>query len=684
MEKAMKKLLLIIMLALMGNELMSQTFFVYDIETSSFPTLKAKFYATDSLGNRILNLSPSDIIVKEDGMERKVLSVSCPDPQPPKALSAVLVIDASGSMFGKNILMAKRAAIAWVEAIPLGKSECAITSFNTRNLFIQDFTTDRNRLDNQIIFITAGGGTDYNAAFTKPKAGGILVAKNGKNKRVIVMLTDGYPNFEPNTTNIVDLANENDITVYCVTLGNVNPPSLIEITSKTGGLLFTKITSEDQAKEVYLKILQIAQDSKPCTIEWQSEYPCRADSVAAEFTLTPADMKNELAYLSPADKTISLSVKPSSIKFINAVPGIQRDSTITVTANNDDFEVTNIISSNPQFQISPSAFTLNSGESKVLNVSFTPVDSGYVFSKFSFENDKCLNYFYCSGGFPGKKPSVQTLKLIHPNGGEVFVAGSDTVITWEGVLPEEPVKIEYSTDNGVNWIEIENKAANLSYKWHVPKTPSNQCLARVTAGLKYYGCDGSPLSICQQEWSPCNLDVDTYRNGDIIRYCETQGDWVDAANNKEGAWCYYDNDPANGDIYGKLYNWFAVTDPRGLAPQGWHIPTASEWSTLVSCVGGQAVAGGKLKSTGTIEGKDGYWLSPNLGAEDQYGFSGQPGGSCNYDGTFNSLGAQGLWWTANSSSIDYAQYFILYFDYAHTFFYTNWKANGLSVRCVRD
>ncbi|HRE59450.1 MAG TPA: formylglycine-generating enzyme family protein, partial [Candidatus Kapabacteria bacterium] len=96
----------------------------------------------------------------------------------------------------------------------------------------------------------------------------------------------------------------------------------------------------------------------------------------------------------------------------------------------------------------------------------------------------CQTRFFASGGWKGKKPLIQTLKLIHPNGGEVFVAGSDTVITWEGVGPDEPVKLEYSTNNGTNWLTLSESATGLSYNWRVPRIASSQCLARVTAAAK--------------------------------------------------------------------------------------------------------------------------------------------------------------------------------------------------------
>ena len=90
-----------------------------------------------------------------------------------------------------------------------------------------------------------------------------------------------------------------------------------------------------------------------------------------------------------------------------------------------------------------------------------------------------------------------------------------------------------------------------------------------------------------------NLNVEYYRNGDIIPQVQDEHEW---ASLKTGAWCYYENDPANGKKYGKLYNWYAVNDTRGLVPEGWHIPSYSEWRELIEYLGEDS-AGTKMKST---------------------------------------------------------------------------------------
>ena len=102
------------------------------------------------------------------------------------------------------------------------------------------------------------------------------------------------------------------------------------------------------------------------------------------------------------------------------------------------------------------------------------------------------------------------------------------------------------------------------------------------------------VTIGTQTWTSKNLNVTKYRNGDAIPQVQDKNAW---AKLKTGAWCYYENNTANGTTYGKLYNWFAVNDTRGLAPKGYHIPTDAEWTILTDYLGGDTIAGTKMKST---------------------------------------------------------------------------------------
>ncbi len=180
------------------------------------------------------------------------------------------------------------------------------------------------------------------------------------------------------------------------------------------------------------------------------------------------------------------------------------------------------------------------------------------------------------------------------------------------------------------------------------------------------------IRIGSQIWTRENLSTSRYRNGDFIPQVQDASQWV---NLTTGAWCYYGN---AGGTYGKLYNWYAVTDPRGLAPYGYHIPTDSEWENLVNYLGGSSEAGGKMKSIG------GPWLFPNYGATNSSGFTGLPGGSRSYE-KFVGLTGYGAWWTA-SDSTGYPLYRSLHYDgpYVGRGFVFVEDMKGFSVRCVKD
>jgi uncharacterized protein (TIGR02145 family) len=185
----------------------------------------------------------------------------------------------------------------------------------------------------------------------------------------------------------------------------------------------------------------------------------------------------------------------------------------------------------------------------------------------------------------------------------------------------------------------------------------------------------STVVIGTQQWMEKNLEVVTYRNGDVIPQVTDLSAWYGLTT---GAWCYYNNDPLNGAIYGKLYNWYAVNDPRGLAPAGWHIPTDEEWTTLSTLLGGESAAGGKMKTTGTTR-----WTTPNTSATNESGFAGLPGG-LNY-GLFAVDGNYGFWWSATESSPTYAWGRSLVYNVGGlNRLSANNKMNGFSVRCLRN
>ena len=184
------------------------------------------------------------------------------------------------------------------------------------------------------------------------------------------------------------------------------------------------------------------------------------------------------------------------------------------------------------------------------------------------------------------------------------------------------------------------------------------------------------VTIGTQVWTVENLKTTKFRNGDSVPNVTGVSQWSFSTTN---GWCYYDNNKDNASIYGRLYNWFAITDSRNIAPSGWHVPTDTDWQKLIDYIGGKETAGGKLKETDTI-----HWESPNRNATNAYGFTALPGGGRTDYGNFNAIRTAGGWWSSTAYDSTGAWQWSIYNSGGYGTRYPVAKCAGLSVRLVMD
>jgi len=188
------------------------------------------------------------------------------------------------------------------------------------------------------------------------------------------------------------------------------------------------------------------------------------------------------------------------------------------------------------------------------------------------------------------------------------------------------------------------------------------------------------VNIGNQTWMAENLRSTHYQDGSTIPEVTDLNEWMFLST---GAYCFYDNDTINKNIYGAIYNWYTIADHRKICPAGWHVPSDSEWTILEDFLGGSSIAGMDLKESGS-----GHWMSPNAGATNLSGFSALPSGSRYLSVNQDYLGMRFycLWWTSTEYILDTQS---AWFRALHLFNSgiernTYWKIAGFSLRCVKD
>ncbi len=179
-----------------------------------------------------------------------------------------------------------------------------------------------------------------------------------------------------------------------------------------------------------------------------------------------------------------------------------------------------------------------------------------------------------------------------------------------------------------------------------------------------------------KEWMSENLRTSIYSNGELIPNITNDGQWVTLTT---GAWASYNNISQYENTYGKLYNWHAVSDSRSVCPSGWHVPSNQEWTDLVNFLGGQNIAGGKLKNF-----EPQYWTQPNIGATNESGFNAYPSGSRGSSiGVFSDSGNRAVWWSSNPYGSDAWGITVYYNSISSSNFHVDKKA-GFAIRCIKD
>lgn len=186
------------------------------------------------------------------------------------------------------------------------------------------------------------------------------------------------------------------------------------------------------------------------------------------------------------------------------------------------------------------------------------------------------------------------------------------------------------------------------------------------------------VDIGTQVWMRENLKTTRYNDGALIPLVSDNEAWTELTG---PAFSWYNNDLANKEIYGALYNWYPIATGK-LCPKGWHVAADSDWMKLKSFLDEEGFGedtGNKLKETGTS-----HWKSPNSEADNESGFTALPGGYRSFNGSFNYLGISGYWWSSTEYKETTVYFWNLRYKFSYVYKYIAEKTNGFSVRCLKD
>lgn len=272
--------------------------------------------------------------------------------------------------------------------------------------------------------------------------------------------------------------------------------------------------------------------------------------------------------------------------------------------------------------------------------------------------------------------------------GNTIISNSDTTVLlaanrptigkgkWTILLGEGG---SFSNDTAYNSSFTGRNYTYYTLKWNI-STECKESFDTIIVSFNYFVADTdgnlyTTVKIDTQTWLVENLKTTKYNDGTLIPNVTNQSAWEALTT---PAYCWYLNNESYKNPYGALYNWYTVNTGK-LCPTGWHVPTHAEWTILTNYLGGESIAGGKLKESGTN-----HWKTPNAGGDNSSGFTALPGGYLEDYYGFNPVGAHGVWWSATEGDSSTAWMRYLHFQSIQVLKNNSKKLKGFSVRCLKN
>lgn len=474
-------------------ECVAQVFSLTNINTSNFPIVSSQFVALDEMNNPYNNLSPNDFSIVENNtpVPTSDVTVNCVESTIVPPVDVVLAIDQSNSMTeaapdGKQrwdwVVEGSTSFVNTLDFANAPSSRIAVVSFGTYSYLRCGFSANKQEINDSIIKTSIGGGTSYRMVLLDRNIGAIslLASRTSGNRRIVVLLTDGQPQDQTPTNEIIDLMLANSIQFYAITLGTNMTADLQQIASQTGGKSFSANTLDD-VRGIYNYIALDIQRKQICTLSWKSAYPCTSPELnrKVEVHFGRTDKTFTLSYTLPASALFSVKKNTNTAYFGNPAPGNFSDVEVAFTPETADYLVPDggvRIEPSNFFQITDydvggtnktPPLTMPKGITRRMNVRFTQSGSmTYRQAVLTLEGAPCPVRIDLKGG-------LSRVVLIEPDTAKVYSSCEPIEIEWIGTEASSVLNLFYSTDGKKTWMPIAtNISGTNKYTWTNPPKKS--------------------------------------------------------------------------------------------------------------------------------------------------------------------------------------------------------------------
>lgn len=497
-------LILIILAFVIGYQSNSQAVFsISEINTNNFPKVQASFVALNAAGNNYTNITSDNFTVIDNGINvTPSLRIDCIDTIVDPAVSVLLVLDRSTSMYYEypngetRWSWVKEGATAFINTINLANgTKIAITSFAKLAGLACPFTNDKQELLDSLDEIKVGGGTEYDPPFLDHRYGAVSMFQSGspdtKIRRIVIFLTDGEPNHPPTIDSIKRELNRANIQVYSITLALPMNKDLLEISKATGGGAYAVYTKED-LRDIYKYIAIDIQKKQICTMTWDSYFGCtdvdRYRNVS--ITFKPLSTTIDRYYEAPLKSIAYVELSDPFLEFGNPPANNSVDRDLVLTARNSDFILANAQATpGTFFQVidwdvngsgGPPPFVIQKDSSRTIKIRFTQ-GASVLFRQATlvFDGSPCPPSIQLLGG-------ITQIRIVAPNGGEIFSTCDTIEIKWAGVEANKPVNLSYSMNDGASWLPIANNVTGLRYLWYQPNPGTRYRIRGTVSSVSSY------------------------------------------------------------------------------------------------------------------------------------------------------------------------------------------------------